>query len=386
MRIAIVRRTPNTSFSMDVYADGLVSGLSTVRPDWEIVELQPQLPIRLHKHLSGRLLEKTSQYYEQYWCYPKRVKACSADIVHVVDHSDAHLAYWLAASPTPTVVTCHDLINFLQPENASHQALLPGVSSALWRYSVKGLKAADHVVAVSDHTAKDVVNLFQLSSEHISVAHNGVENIFAPLPAAVATPLYTQYKIPRDRFYLLNVGSTQPRKNIETVLRSLSKLTRQEKQSTKVHLIKAGAAFTIEQTALIECEGLQPYITHIQNPDKATLVKLYSLANILVAPSLYEGFGITILEAMTSGVPVITSNVSSLPEVAGDAALLIEPTDVDALVSNVRSLQTDPILYASFVQKGLSRAENFTWENSAEKVARVYENLLENRAITGCKN
>ncbi len=386
MRVAIVRRAPDTSFSMDVYADGLISGLSAVRPEWEIVQLKPQPSVRLQNRSLGPLFEKAGQYRERYWRYPRRIRSCDFDIVHIIDHSDAHIAYWLAASPTPSVVTCHDLINFFQPENASHKALLPGVSSALWRYSVKGLKAADHVVTVSTHTAKDVVNLFQLPSERISVAYNGVERIFAPASPEATAPLYAQYKIPHDRFYLINVGSTQPRKNIETVLRSLAKLVHQENESKKVHLIKAGAAFTDEQAALIEREGLQPYITHIQNPDKATLVKLYSLANVLVAPSLYEGFGITILEAMACGIPVITSNTSSLPEVAGDAALLIDPTDVDGLVNSVRSLQTDPVLYASLIQKGLSRARNFTWQESAERVARVYEDLSKTCATSAYNN
>jgi len=375
MRVAIVRRTPNTSFSMDVYANGLVSGLKAVRPDWDIVEIQPQLSAHKHKFFGHKVREKASQYYEQYWNYPQTVKTLDAEIIHIVDHSDAHLAYWLKSLPVQTVVTCHDLINLLQPENASHQALLPGISSALWRYSVKGLKAADHVVAVSSHTAKDAVNLLQISPEHVSVAYNGVESIFAITPLTDPYALRKQHRIPHNCFCLINVGSNQPRKNIETVLQALSKLVHCETGSAPVHLIKAGAAFTTEQEALIQREGLQLHITHIQNPDKATLIKLYNIADVLVAPSLYEGFGITILEAMACGVPVITSNVSSLPEVAGDAALLIEPADVDALVNKVRSLQSNSNLYESFVRKGLSRTANFTWEQSAERVAKIYESL-----------
>ena len=128
MRIAIVRRAPNTSFSMDVYANGIVSGLRAVRPNWEIVEIQPKIAQRKRLGAIKKLFGKASKYYEQYWRYPQVVKACDADVVHIIDHSDGHLAYWLKGSSAATVITCHDLINFFQPENASHQALLPGVS------------------------------------------------------------------------------------------------------------------------------------------------------------------------------------------------------------------------------------------------------------------
>lgn len=370
MRVAIVRRIPDTSFSMDVYADGLISGLRAVRPEWEIVELQPQVG---HTQKS-KLTYKLGKYYEQYWHYPHQIKGSPADIFHIIDHSDGHLVRWLKSAAAPVVATCHDLINLLQPANANHQAILPALSSALWNYSVKGLKRADHVVTVSAHTAKDVRNLLDIPSQDLTVVHNAVEAVFHKLPTRTVESIFERYKIPRDCFYLLNVGSSQPRKNITALLEVFAKLINNI-PGQPIHLIKAGADFTGEQRAIIQRYDLEKHITQIESPDKATLVKLYNAADVLVAPSLYEGFGITILEAMACGTPVITSNVSSLPEISGDAAILVEPRDVDAIATAILALKASPLLRQELIQRGLEHVKAFTWQKSAEKVAQVYEQL-----------
>ena len=358
---------------MDVYANGLAGGLRAVRPDWEIVEREP----RPRGDSNNKLVQKLGKYVEQYWHYPQRLKHEDADIFHIIDHSDGHLAYGLKSHPAAVVTTCHDLINLLQPDNANHQAAMPMVSSALWNYSVKGLRAADHVVTVSAHTAKDVKNLLHISTQNLTVVHNAVESVFHSLPADATESVLPQYDIPPGRFYLLNVGSSQPRKNIATLLKALAKLVSGSDGSSHrpVHLIKAGADFTADQLAIIKTYGLQTHVTHIKNPDKATLVQLYNAADVLVAPSLYEGFGITILEAMACGIPAIASNVSSLPEISGEAAILVDPTDVGAIANAVTALQTDPTLYNALVHKGRRHVLDFTWEKSAEQVARVYEQL-----------
>jgi glycosyltransferase involved in cell wall biosynthesis len=115
------------------------------------------------------------------------------------------------------------------------------------------------------------------------------------------------------------------------------------------------------------------YIFNLGNPDKARLVQIYNAADVLLAPSLYEGFGLTIVEAMACGTPVITSNVSSLPEVVGDAGIMIDPNCPQAIADAVIELYKNPVLYANLIEKGLSRSQFFNWQNTAEQVATIYE-------------
>lgn len=377
MRVAIVRRELNTSFSMDVYADSLVRGLKAIRPDWEIIELYPQA---IHQTDRNAIVKRLRNYYEHYWCYPRKAREKAVDIFHVVDHSDGHLVYTLKKSAVPVVVTCHDLINLFQPENAKHQALLPWLSSALWRYSIQGLKHAHHVVAVSKHTAMDVQSALDIHTDRLSVVYNAVETVYRTLSPEEYSSIYQQYSIPQNRFCFLNVGSNQPRKNVTTILKVLKNLvtesfTGQERPS--VHFIKAGADFTEQQKVFIKQYNLSSYITHIEYPDKATLVQLYNLADVLVAPSLYEGFGITILEAMACGTPVITSNVSSLPEIVGSAGILVNPHDIEEITEALHNLQLKTDLRQTLERQGLSHVKEFTWERSAANVARVYEMLYQ---------
>lgn len=381
MRVAIVRRLPKTSFSMDVYADGLVGGLKVVRPNWEIIELIPKSYAPNYTNLWSKGLAK---YWERYFHFPSIVKQQKVDIFHVIDHSDAHITYWLKSTGKPVAVTCHDLINFIHPENIQDGSRIDIVSSAAWKFSVRGLCQANHIITVSGHTAKDVREILHIEPERLKIVPNGVEHFFNSLPHSEVEVFRQQYQISPNTICLLNVGSNQPRKNVWTIIKVLATL---KAQAVPIHLFKAGADFTQEQKTFIKTHNLDKCITYLGKPDKAKLVQIYNAADILLSPSLYEGFGITILEAMACGTPVITSNVSSLPEVAGNAAILVEPLDVEAIAEAVLRLHNDTSFRQQLIAQGLTRVKSFTWENTAEQIAAVYETLVgqgKNHKISDC--
>lgn len=370
MRVAIVRRAPGSSFSMDVYADGLVAGLKVVRPAWEIVELAP-IPEFLVSRSS--LLTGVWKYYQRYWRYPLTLKKQKVDIFHVIDHSDGHLVYQLKTTTKPVIVTCHDLINLIHPENLYEQARIPVVSMAVWKYALQGLPKADHIIAVSSNTAKDVVQNLNIATAQITVVPDAVEPLFQLLPQSEVEAFRQQHNILPQTICLLHVGSNHPRKNVFTILKVLEAL---KKQGVPIHLWKTGADFTAEQKTFIQTSKLENCATYLGKPDKCTLVKIYNAADILLSPSLYEGFGMTVLEAMACGTPVITSNVTSLPEVTGDAAALVHPTDIQAMVETVCRLQNDSVYRQELSSKGLARARLFTWEATSEQIATTYEKIL----------
>ncbi|NJN10974.1 MAG: glycosyltransferase family 4 protein [Richelia sp. RM1_1_1] len=368
MRVAIVRRTPKASFSMDVYADGLVSGLKTVRPDWEFIQIVPK------QHQEGNsLLNGLNKYYQRYWNYPNYVKKQNVDIFHVIDHSDGHLAYWLKDTGKPVVVTCHDLVNFIQPENARTQARIANVSMAAWKWAVKGLCKADHIISVSNYTAKDIKQILNIKPERITIVPNAVEPRFHQLSATEVAAFRQQHQILPEKICLLNVGSNQPRKNFITVLKVLKAL---KVKGVPIHLFRTGPDFPEEIKTFIQTHDLSDCITNFGRPDNTTLTKIYNAADILVSPSLYEGFGMTLLEAMACGTPVITSNVTSLPEVAGDAAIIVNPTDVEAIVEAVCGLKNNAEYRKSLIDKGFDRVKLFSWEKTAEQVANIYSSHL----------
>jgi glycosyltransferase involved in cell wall biosynthesis len=354
---------------MDVYADGIVNGLKAVRPQWNIIELAPGSTPR---GLGKSPIAGAWKYTERYWRFPSRVKRLQADVVHVVDHSDGHVGYWLRSSQTPFVVTCHDLINFLQPENISDQARFAPISAAFWRLAVKGICHADRILTVSDYTAKDVMRLLPIAPTRLTTIPNAVEPCFQPGSNYAIADIRQQYGFAPETICLLNVGSNHPRKNIETVLQALYVL---KEKGIPVHLLKSGAPFNAAQQTFINTHHLSDVITHVGRTSKDTLIKLYNAADVLLTPSLYEGFGMTVLEAMACGTPVIASNATSLPEVTGDAAVVVQPLDVGAIVQAVCRIRNDPTFRRSLIEKGLARVQAFTWERTAERIAEVYEQL-----------
>ncbi|WP_009632904.1 glycosyltransferase family 4 protein [Synechocystis sp. PCC 7509] len=371
MRVAILRRAAGASFSMDVYADGLVAGLKASRPEWEIVEIAPMDDRQQQKNNSW--LTGLEKYYERYWRYPLTLKQKKADLFHVIDHSDGHLIYWLKKNHQPIVVTCHDLINLVNPENVTNQARIPAISMAVWKYAVQGLKKADRIIAVSAHTAKDIVQQLDINKEQIAIVPDAVEILFHPLAADKVAFFRSQHHISAETMCLLHVGSNHPRKNVSTILKLLAAL---KIQGFSIHLWKVGADFTEEQKTFIQTQALETSVSYLGKPNKQTLVEIYNAADVLLSPSHYEGFGMTVIEAMACGTPVIAANVTSLPEVVGDAGVLTEPTDVSAMVAAVERLYQDSNYRQSLREKGLNRAKLFTWEATAKAIATEYEKMI----------
>ena len=371
MRVAIIRREPQISLSMDVYADSLIEGLKTVRPNWNIVEFASGKNWSWSK--GNKIFNGLRKYYQRYWQYPQIISRQKFDIVHIVDHSDGHFAYWLKDNDIPIAITCHDLINFYQPENINQQAKLPFLSTKIWQYAVKGLCEANKIITVSHNTAQDVTKILNIESEKLKTIPDAVESVFQPLPQGEIKALRQQYGLSPQTFCLLHVGSNHPRKNVFSILKTLAVL---KQRSLDVNFLKAGGDFTDVEKQYIKDRNLANSVSYLGKPDKATLVEIYNAADVLISPSLYEGFGITILEAMACGTPVITSNLTSLPEVAGDAAILVEPLNIDAIVDAVRLIQKKADLRQSLIDKGFARAKLFTWEKTAEAVARLYETLV----------
>lgn len=272
------------------------------------------------------------------------------------------------------VLTVHDVIPLLHPEwmyqdaEREVRAIMDSVD-----------RDRDFVIANSDATASDVAGLLPMGRERIFVTPFAADaGIFHPETSA------RRIEQARRRYgilpgpYLLSLGTVEPRKNLSRLLRCFFRLAEQEAFSG-VQLLLVGPTgwkteeifSTIEsRPALRSRVRLTGYV-----PD-ADLAALYSGARAFVYPSLYEGFGLPVLEAMQCGTPVVTSNTSSMPEVAGDAAVCVPPSDMDALYEAIRRLLTDEAWAAELRRRGLARSRRYSWDLTAEATVQAYRRML----------
>ena len=366
MRVVIARTMPE--FSMDVYAEGLISGLRTVRPDWEIIELCPY-PI---DRRSNSAWVRVHKYYERFWNFPRRVRAQAADIVHIMDAAEAHMVPGLQKNNQLTVVTCHDLINYFYTENLKNSDRGFEIGHRVWLWAIRGMQLADRIVAVSTSTARDTATILNIDPKLITPVPNAVETNFRPLPPERVQALRRKYGVKPETFCLLSVGSDHPRKNLPNLIESLAIL---QQQGLPFELLKVGTDFTDEQKQTIERLQLQGVVRYVGRPERSSLIDLYNAADVLVFPSLFEGFGLPLLEAMACGTPVITSNVSAMPEVVGDDGLLVDPNSPESIAAAIIELYNDPILQTKLIERGLARVKLFTWQNTAARIAKIYEEI-----------
>ncbi len=278
-------------------------------------------------------------------------------------HAGEHLLPRVPAG-VATVLTVHDLIFERYPEHHTRRNVA-FLRAALPRF----VRAADVVIAVSAHTRRDLVELYGVAPQKVSVIHEGVDAAFAPAPASEVARVRERYS--PERPWLLMVGTLEPRKNHAAALRALRRL-RDEGFPHRLLVVGGRGWLFAPIMALVDQLGLRDDVHFAGYVPGADLPALYTGADCVLLPSLYEGFGFPVLEAMACGAPVVCSNVSSLPEVAGGAALLVPPTDDEALAAAVRLLLTQPALRAQMVADGMANAARFSWPRCARETAALY--------------
>lgn len=306
---------------------------------------------------------------QQQFLWPKLLRQHRVDLFHTPFFD----APWFA--PCPVVVTIHDLIFDRYPQFMPQRHLRP-VYHLLTSLSVR--KAAQ-ILTVSEATKRDLSALYALEPNKISVTPEAAAANFHPVSQKEAERVRQHYRLP-SRF-VLTVGTMRPQKNIPTLIRAFAQLA----SHTDACLVLAGRAdsrWPDEITPLIEQFGLGERVLRLGHVEEADLPALYSLADIFAFPSIIEGFGLPPLEAMACGTAVVVSNSSSLPEVVGDAGILVPPRDVDGLADALLKLLTSPSDRIKFENKALARASQFTWERTAHLTMDVYERVLSQASLS----
>jgi glycosyltransferase involved in cell wall biosynthesis len=233
------------------------------------------------------------------------------------------------------------------------------------------LRRADRVITISDCSKRDIVRLCGIPEEKVVVTPLAADPAFRPDPEGTAGSAVTG--LPRP--YILNVGTLEPRKNLEGLLRAFGAAKREGLPHTLVVTGARGWGRS-RLAAIVEELRLEESVVFTGFVDDHDLPHLYAGADFFVYPSLYEGFGLPPLEAMACGTPVITSNVSSLPEVTGEAALLVDPRSVTDLAAAMVRLAGDASLRETLRERGLARARLFSWERTAAETLTVYRGVL----------
>ena len=272
-----------------------------------------------------------------------------------------------------SVVTIHDCIHLMFPQYLPNRAAYAYARGTMW----SAAKRSDRILTVSEASKRDILHFFNVPPEKIAVVYNGIDERFSiePSPEDMAR---VRERFQLDHGFVLYAGTIKPHKNLVRLIEAFAALRKGEFRDLKLLIIGDEISKLPSLRRAVHSHKLHKHVRFLGFlPDEA-LAALYRLAAVFVFPSLYEGFGLPPLEAMASGTPVVTSNVSSLPEVAGDAAILVDPYDVGSIVDGVRRVLTDPVLADELRRKGLARARDFSWERSVARTHDIY------RLVGGC--
>ena len=259
------------------------------------------------------------------------------------------------------VVTIHDCAFFDQAHCFSR-------SFAAWyQYLVPRLaRTARRIITVSEFSKQRIVELCRVPADRIVAVYSGVGKQFRAHTAAEISTVRERLRLPER--YILCVGSLEPRKNLKRLLAAWERV---RPRLDGVSLVLVGARSHVYRDVGLKQEPPGVHLAGYLNDD--LLPAIYAGAQTFVYPSLYEGFGLPVLEAMASGVPVVTSNVTALPEVAGDAAHLVDPYDIESIAAGIAQVASDNVLRSELTRKGLARAGQFDWDKTAKVTWQVLE-------------
>jgi glycosyltransferase involved in cell wall biosynthesis len=276
-----------------------------------------------------------------------------------------------ALTPCRSVVTIHDCIHLRFPQYLPNRLAYAYARASLWIASHR----ANRILTVSEASKRDILRYFSVPEAKIDVIYNAIDERFGEEPPEDEVARVRERYQLNDPF-VLYAGNIKPHKNLERLIEAFHTLRRGGLEQVKLLIIGDEISKYATLRRAVHKYKLHQHVRFFGFVPDRTLAVLYRLAGVFVFPSLYEGFGLPPLEAMASGTPVITSNLSSLPEVVGDAALLIDPYDPDAIADAMRRVLTEPALRDDLRARGLNRVREFSWDRSVRRVRQIYEEVL----------
>jgi glycosyltransferase involved in cell wall biosynthesis len=272
--------------------------------------------------------------------------------------------------PCPSVVTIHDCIHLMFPQYLPNRLALRYA-----RASIAGAaRRATRVLTVSESSKKDILRFVDVKPDKIDVIYNAYDERF------IAEPREEDVVRVRERYqlhdeFVLYAGGVKPHKNLERLIQAFALVRKMGLDHLKLVLIGDDISRYASLRRAVHRHQLHQFVRFLGYMPEETLAVMYRLAGVFVFPSLYEGFGLPPLEAMASGTPVVTSNVSSLPEVAGDAAVLVDPYDPQAIADGIYRVLTDEQLRRGLRERGAARARQFSWETSVGRIRQIYQEV-----------
>ena len=291
-------------------------------------------------------------------------------IPHFPNHHLGRFAYLLNK---PFIITVHDIMRYLDILWNGALISKPSGQDRFWfTADFKAAKRASKVIVPSSHTKKDLVKYLKVPEEKIEVIPHGVDDLKPRLG-----------KRPCEEPYILYVGTEHPRKNLKTAFKAFKLLKEESPRFKDLKFVKVGRAggrerrFREETLKIVDSLGISKDVIFISWASKEDLESYYTQAELFVFPSIYEGFGWPPLEAMQCNCPVIASNATSMPEVLGDSAILLNPLDEKAWKEAMKEVLTNESLRKELIRKGASHAKKFSWRITAERTSRVYQEILE---------
>ncbi len=296
------------------------------------------------------------------WAIPRAIQKYRPDLFLSPDN------YLSLRTPVKTLLITHDLAHVHYPDE------IPYFTRKFYDYYVpRYVRRADHIIAVSNFTKQDIIKQYKVPPEKISVVYNACDNVFTSQDEETKQKAREKYAAGKDYFFY--VGSIHPRKNIIRLIRAFEKFKNKTQSAIKLLL---GGRFAWQSGSIretLEKSKFSRDIHFLGYLEEEELPRVIAAARALVYVSLFEGFGLPILEAMHCETPVITSGVTSMPEVAGDAALIIDPASETAIAEAMEKIQ-NPQFAQELIDKGKKQREKFNWDRSAERVYQIIEKLV----------
>jgi glycosyltransferase involved in cell wall biosynthesis len=369
MRIAIDARKLH-DFGIGTYIRNVLSGLARIDNETEYIALCLPADVEAIHELGPnfRAVAESARPYslgEQFWI-PLSLVRERAHLLH-----EPH--YVLPpATRCRSVVTIHDCIHLMFPQYLPSRAAYVYARAMMW----SAVHKSDRILTVSEASKRDILRFFGVDAAKVEVIYNAIDERFLAPPDEVRMDQVRQrYQL--DHPFLLYVGNIKPHKNLERLIDAFGRVRAAGRSDLRLVIIGDEISKYPTLRQAVHRHRLDKFVRFLGFQPYDTLAAFYRLARAFVFPSLYEGFGLPPLEAMACGTPVVTSNVSSLPEIAGGAAILVDPYDPASIADGIMCATTEGPARAQLIERGLSRARDFSWAQSVRATHRIYMEVLE---------